>query len=224
MRGKPHAPQVHNRAYTGSLCALPLHEQTAILKVHASQEPSRDDSRSPPPRGRRDNVLLTMGRLRIIEDAMIWRFLSSDIQRVDHSRLHSIDKRQPLLKRVYGRIHESRPSSSESRGHVTKRSQREHGVTKGTRVTTGHETERSPQTRRMPSSGTEICQHTCEPRSCVSLATKTLEWNRAGNSLKRHAKTRSKHPNCSPACPQYSNLHGRSTSSTTHSPSPEDCE
>src|SRR3979411_912988 len=62
----------------------------------------------------------------------------------------------------------------------------------------------------MPSLGLEVCHHNCEGRSCLSPSTKTLEWKRAGNSLKRHTATRSKHPKCTAECPKHCNLQGAS--------------
>jgi hypothetical protein len=50
------------------------------------------------------------------------------------------------------------------------------------------------------------CIHTCDGRKCTNPSTKTLDWAREGGAVVKHAKSRTKHRNCSPACEGWSSL------------------
>jgi hypothetical protein len=72
-----------------------------------------------------------------------------------------------------------------------------------------------PRKKHAKLKGFARCVHTCEGRKCQNPTTNTLDWPREGGAVKKHAKSQTKHPKCSPTCEGWLFLQGNTTETKT---------
>lgn len=69
--------------------------------------------------------------------------------------------------------------------------------------------------------GTERCGHTCNGGDCTN-AKGSLDWAREGHSVRRHEKSKSRHPQCTVDCPRNHKITQIRESTTATESTPQD--
>ena len=57
----------------------------------------------------------------------------------------------------------------------------------------------------MREKGTEECGHTCPERNCTNMKG-SEKWEKEGHSVRRHERSKKRHPQCAADCPRYFKL------------------